>query len=293
VLISDLVSTRSVQAQRLAAARQAVGEDIPWYLYDILGNLDYLDQLLRGDNRNLTALAGGLPVADIGGADGDFSFLLEAETGWEVDLIDTAAANMNGLRGAHALRDQLGSRVRIEDIDLDRQFTLPRERYGLVFLMGILYHLQNPFYVLRRLAEHSAYCVLSTRVARYAGAGTAIGDLPIAYLVSPDETNNDPTNYWMFSPRGLDRIVRRAGWEVAERLSVGDISASNPSSAEHDERAFMLLRSPLASAQDNNGGKACPADWPGVLSAESTTTRWDQIESAARSARSAVTRRIR
>lgn len=239
-LLSDLPDVRD----RLTAARNAAGDGIAWYLYDILGNVVHLDLLLNGANRDLSRLAGGLPAADIGAADGDLAFALERCLGWEVDVIDTAATNMNGLRGARALADQLGSRVRIEDIDLDSQFRLPRERYGLVFLLGILYHLQNPFYVLRTLANRADYCVLSTRVARYAGPGpTLIGDLPVAYLVAPTETNNDPTNYWMFSPAGLERIAARAGWAVLERHSLGDVVASDPSSAEHDERLFMLLRS--------------------------------------------------
>jgi hypothetical protein len=151
---------------------------------------------------------------------------------------------MNGLRGARALRDHLGSNVSIHDIDLDSQFRLPRERYGLVFLLGILYHLQNPFYVLRELAGRADHCLLSTRVARLAGPHrTMIGDLPVAYLVNPDETNNDASNYWMFSPVGLERIVVRAGWVVLERHSAGDVIASDPSSPDHDERMFMLLRS--------------------------------------------------
>ena len=80
-------------------------------------------------------------------------------------------------------------------------------------------------------------------MARYAGAGrTPIADLPVAYLVGPEETNNDATNYWMFSPAGLERIVARAGWTVLERMSVGDVVASDPSSPEHDERVFLLLR---------------------------------------------------
>ena len=56
-------------------------------------------------------------MADIGGADGDLAFALEQQWGWQIDMVDTAAANMNGLRGARALRDHLGSKERIEDID--------------------------------------------------------------------------------------------------------------------------------------------------------------------------------
>lgn len=227
----------------LTDAREAIG-GIPWYLYDILGNFGPIRLLIEAQDQDLGALTGGLPVADIGAADGDLSFVLEREFGWELEIVDTASSNMNGLRGARALRDYLGSQVQIEDIDLDSQFRLPRDRYGLVFLLGILYHLQNPFYVLRELAARSNYCILSTRVARFAGPNrTPIADLPVAYLVGPTETNNDPTNYWMFSPAGLDQIVSRAGWSIVSSHSGGDVEASDPSSMEHDERRFMLLRS--------------------------------------------------
>lgn len=242
--ISALIATRGHHRDRLAAARAEIRDPIAWYPYDILGNLTHLDALLHGDNRDLGRLTDGQPVADIGGADGDLAFMLEDQWGWEVDLIDTARSNMNGLRGAHKLREQLGSRVVIEDIDLDSQFRLPREMYGLVMLLGTLYHLQNPFFVLRELSTRSRHCLLSTRVARFAGATrTPVADLPIAYLVGPTETNNDPTNYWMFSPAGVERLAERAGWAVVERHNVGDTLASDPFSDEHDERMFMLLRS--------------------------------------------------
>lgn len=242
--IGTLATNLAVYRDDLAHARGAVRSDIAWYPYDILGNLVHLDQLLTGENRDLDRLVGGLPVADIGGADGDLAFVLERACGWKLDMIDTAATNMNGLRAARALREQMGSNVEVWDIDLDAQFRLPAERYGLVLLLGILYHLQNPFYVLRALSEQSKHLMLSTRVARFAGPErTAIADLPVAYLVDPAETNNDPTNYWMFSVTGLDRLVRRAGWTVLDQVSVGDLVDSDPSSPEHDERRFLLLRS--------------------------------------------------
>jgi tRNA (mo5U34)-methyltransferase len=249
VHIDALVSNLAAYRDELARARGAVRAPIAWYPYDILANVVHLDRLLSGENRDLDRLVGRLPVADIGGADGDLAFVLERACGWKIDMIDTAAANMNGLRAARALREQLGSSVEIWDIDLDAQFRLPAERYGLVLLLGILYHLQNPFFVLRALSTQSEHLLLSTRVARFAGPGrTSIAELPLAYLVDPAETNDDPTNYWMFSPAGLDRLVRRAGWTVVDQLSVGDVEQSDPSSPEHDERRFLLLRSTRPAA---------------------------------------------
>jgi hypothetical protein len=243
--MDDLTAGLGPQVDRLSAARAEIGEEqFRWYPYDILANVVHVDNMLTGSNRDLEKLTQGLPVADIGAADGDLAFALEDIAGWDVDIVDTAATNMNGLRGAAALRDHLGSHAQIHDIDLDSQFALPRERYGLVFFLGILYHLQNPFYALRQLSMRSSHCLISTRVARFAGPErTPIGHLPVAYLVGPQETNNDATNYWMFSPAGLQRLVERAGWSTLDTANVGNTAQSDPSTPENDERMFMLLRS--------------------------------------------------
>lgn len=244
--IDQLTAGVGDQIERMRIARAAIDNDsdIIWYPYDILGNVTHLDAMLSGEHQDLDELTQGLPVADIGAADGDLAFAVEDIAGWEVDIIDTAATNMNGLRGARALRDHFGSAVQIHDIDLDRQFALPRPRYGLVFLLGILYHLQNPYYMLRELATHTSYCLLNTKVARFAGPErTPIANLPVGYLVAPHETNNDPTNYWILSPKGLERLVERTGWSILERINVGNVTESDPSTPENDERMLMLLRS--------------------------------------------------
>lgn len=247
--IDDLMESLDTQTERMSAARSEIGDEIRWYPYSILGNLAHVDRMLTGANRDLSHLAQGLPVADIGAADGDLAFVVEDLAGWEVDIVDTAATNMNGLQGARALREHFGSHVQIYDVDLDRQFELPRERYGLVFFLGILYHLQNPFYAMRELASRASHCLLSTKVARFAGPErTPIADLPVGYLVAPRETNNDPTNYWILSPTGLERLVERAGWQIVERSNVGDVEQSDPSTPEHDERMFLLLASDHAQA---------------------------------------------
>jgi tRNA (mo5U34)-methyltransferase len=242
--IEQLTRDLESYAERLATARAAVSESVVWYQYDILSNLMHVERLLPPGYRDLNALAADLPVADIGAADGDLAFTLEVATGWELDMIDTAATNQNALRGAALLRERLGSSVQIHDIDLDQQFRLPRDQYGLVFMLGILYHLQNPFFVLRQLAEHSRYCIVSTRVARLAGVNRVpIGSLPVAYLVAPTELNNDATNYWIFAPAGVTRLAERTGWQVISTLNVGDVTHSVPDSNEGDERMFLLLQS--------------------------------------------------
>lgn len=186
---------------------------------------------------------GGQRIADIGAADGDLGFML-AELGFDVDLIDHPSTNWNGMRGMRALHSRLQSSAAIHVVDLDTQFDLPHTDYGLVILLGILYHLKNPFYVLEKIARCSRLCLLSTRVARFAGSpSTAIGELPVAYLLAAGEANNDATNYWIFSDAGLRRLLDRCGFDIVAFRTFGDTSASSPGDSSHDERAFMLLRS--------------------------------------------------
>src|SRR5260370_16285416 len=202
-----------------------------------------LARLLTGDNRKLSRLIGNFPVLDMGAGDGDLSFFFES-LGLTVDAIDHPAIHYKRMMGIDALKGALGSKVDIQTFDLDTQFALRRPVYGLVFLFGVLYHLRNPLYVLEALARQSEYCLMSTRIARMApDQTTRLDPMPIAYLVAERETNNDPTNYWIFTEAGLRRLIERAGWEICDFMTIGDVSASDPVHKEHDERAFCLLRS--------------------------------------------------
>lgn len=234
--------------QRLAPA--AFG----WYPYGTLHNFPILDGLLKGSHRNLLELAGGAPIADIGAADGDTAFFMET-LGCRADCVDFPPTNFNGCRGMRALKDALGSSIQIHEVDLDRSFEVPGERYGLAFFLGILYHLKNPFGALESLARCARHALISTRVVRYnlprgaQGSGNLnasrveLRSVPAAYLVDAHETNNDPTNYWLFSESGLRRILDRAGWDVLDFMTVGNTTDSDPATNEGDERAFCLVRS--------------------------------------------------
>ncbi|PYI58692.1 MAG: hypothetical protein DMC59_07840, partial [Verrucomicrobia bacterium] len=137
---------------------------------------------------------------------------------------------------------------------LDSQFNLSAEKYDAIFLLGVLYHLKNPFFVLEKLAGVARYCFLSTRIARQTDNGQPISQGPIAYLLGPSECNNDSTNFWIFSAEGLKRLINRTGWSVLSYLSVGVTANSTPADPERDERAFCLLRSeivPMVTASPN------------------------------------------
>lgn len=239
----------------LDAVKQRVAPtEFGWYPYGTLNNFQILRSLLKGDRRNLLDLTDGQPIVDIGAADGDTAFFMES-LGCRADVVDYAPTNFNGCRGVAALKEALQSKINIRQVDLDAYFELPGERYGLAFFLGILYHLKNPFGAMENLARFARHALVSTRIARYNLASNLplgkdvnsirvdLRSVPAAYLVDPYETNNDPTNYWMFSDAGLRRLFDRTGWDILDYTTVGNTKASDPATNAGDERAFCLLRS--------------------------------------------------
>jgi tRNA (mo5U34)-methyltransferase len=227
--------------------------DFGWYPYGTLSNFFILNQLLTGVNRDFLDVVGDGLIVDIGAADGDVAFFLES-LGHRVHAADFPPTNFNSCRGMRLLKQTLGSNVEIQETDLDSQFELPAARYELAFFLGILYHLKNPYLALESLAKRARYAFVSTRITRFNVAAGNEGkdinnrrielrDVPVAYLVAPDETNNDATNYWMFSEAGLRRILHRAGWDIIEFMTLGNVKDSDPATADGDERAFCYVRS--------------------------------------------------
>jgi hypothetical protein len=241
--ISQLLEQSRAFRQRLLALKVSnPPSGFTWYGYEIFGNFTHLERMLTGENREIFARVKDRPILDVGAADGDLAFFLES-LGYRVDIVDWPSTNWNGLRGARRIKELLGSGVGIHEIDIDAVFE-PPSRYGLVVFLGILYHLRNPMLALERFARCSDYLLLSTRVARFAPDGrTALDGVSVAYLLGPEECNNDATNWWIFSRPGLRKLVARAGWQILDELSVGATERSDPARPDRDERVFMLLRS--------------------------------------------------
>jgi hypothetical protein len=221
--------------------RHAAPAGFAWYPYDSFANLFPLERLRREAGLALKEMAGARPLLDLGTADGALAFLFES-LGYAVHACDHAGTNINRMEGVRRVAAALSSQVEIEDTDLDGGWT-PQREYGLALFLGTLYHLKNPFGVLERLSTHARYCFLSTRVAGWNPDRTVeLGRVPAAYLLAPDECNQDPTNYWVFSPPGLVRLAERCGWRVLASLRTG-ARDSDPATAAGDERQFLLLES--------------------------------------------------
>jgi tRNA (mo5U34)-methyltransferase len=242
--ISSLRELALTKEQELWKTKLAHRPKPFWYPYATLRNLPVLERLVAGGGVDLLELCRGKygSVADLGAADGDLAFFLE-ELGLSVDVVDNESTNFNRLEGARILKKALNSSVTIRSIDLDSRSQLFTQRYDAAFFLGVLYHLKNPFYILERLAHVTRYCFLSTRIARQTADGFPLSKYPIAYLLGPEECNNDSTNFWIFSDEGLKRLIHRTGWSVLEYTTIGDTNNSTPADPNHDERVFCVLKS--------------------------------------------------
>lgn len=239
----ELLEVAAAFAGTLAEARRIpLPDPLPWYPYDILGSLHHLAPLLSENFELLTGVFQSHSILDIGCADGDMG-LFFSSLGCHVTAVDNPPTSSNWMKGVRALSKRLNLPLEILEMDVDSRFALPRESYGFTFLLGILYHLKNPYYILETLARHSRFCALSTRVAAETKSGVAIENEPLVYLLDERESNDDPTNFWTFSPTALVRLAKRTGWRIVGQNLVGCVSGSNPVDSDKDERMFLLLQS--------------------------------------------------
>jgi SAM-dependent methyltransferase len=240
--IALVVNEAARFAERVRAVKLRMGDPgFEWYPHETLSAFANLEKMLTGANRRI--FTGSGRVLDLGSQDGELAFFLES-LGYQVTAADHPAYNHNGMRGIRALKAALESALEIHEIDADRPFTLPHDSYDLVVMLGVLYHLRNPFYVLEELARRTSSCLMSTRVARcYPDGSPMPAGVSLAYLLAENELNDDNSNYFIFNETGLRAMLARAHWDVIDYASLGTSHLSDPVRLDRDERAFCLLRS--------------------------------------------------
>ncbi|MGA7409819.1 MAG: methyltransferase domain-containing protein [Bryobacteraceae bacterium] len=244
----EIIDRRYGFSKRLEEAKkEPLPKPLTWYPYDSLASIDHMAPFFRRNFADFQRALQAGPVIDFGCGDGDIP-LLFASFGCAVAAADNPPNNHNWMAGVRTLRERLSLPVEIFELDADSATQLPGESYGLAISLGVLYHLKNPYLALETLAKQCRYCVLSTRVADVTKSGVAIKNEPLAYLLDHRETNNDPTNQWIFSPAGLQRIAKRSGWRIIDQLTVGCTDAPNPTDLDKDARMFLFMRSQRLSA---------------------------------------------
>jgi tRNA (mo5U34)-methyltransferase len=245
-LITDTLSPAALAERarefdrKLIEVRAAIDPRFLWYPYHSLATFALLVPVLEKAQTTVAELAASESIVDIGCADGDCGFFLES-LGHSVVAVDNPGTSHSALRGFRLLRERLGSAIELVEADVDEDLRLPAGRtFGLTLLLGILYHLKNPFRILEQLSRRTRYCLLSTRVIDRLPSGMAVGDQPIAYLLGSTELNQDHTNFWLFSEPGANRLFERTGWElVASNIP----EATSTDNLGPDLRLFCLLRS--------------------------------------------------
>jgi tRNA (mo5U34)-methyltransferase len=241
-----------------------------WYPWRTLASLQILDREMGVNAEELMRMIGGAPVLDVGCGDGDNAFFLES-LGARVDAVDHPLTNYNRMEGVRALKAALQSNIGIHVADLDVRPNLPGSNYGLALMLGVLYHLKNPYLALETLAHSARYLYMSTRIAAVTpDRKLNFGAYPMAYLVDERELNHDPTNFWIFSEEGLKRVLQRAGWSNLRYFTSGISPAeADPVSEQGDVRAFLLAESRYAAAHALTLGR-------GWHELEYGSSRWTQ-----------------
>ena len=272
-------SLRDRRSQLLEAVRQDPAferANITLYPYDPLENLPAILRLV--DDRIAARLdASNRTMIDIGCANGDLGFAFE-EAGFSVALLDRS--HVAEAAGSQVQQDaplvaslmarQLGSRAVIFNEDVDDGFDPDRvlegfarsfvgdppfERFALGVMVGVLYHLKNPYAAIEKLRRLCDHLVVGTWVMDcLPKRWRMVADDQVVFLLGDRQLADDPSNYWIFTPRSFRVLVERSGWRVvAEHVVTKDevprherwlsrlglVGASPPDAVRR--RVFMLL----------------------------------------------------
>ena len=206
---------------RQKLARLKTKQAFEWYRYDSLANWTYIQKLIP-------ELPKDKPILDIGAADGDLAFFLES-LGYQVTAIDYPPTNHNHMAGIRYLKEALNSNVEILQMDIDTQFTLPKREYGFALILGALYHLKNPMYLLETVSKRAKQAIVSTRITRrFPNVSDDLQQVTAAYLLTNTELNEDDSNYWIFTEAGLRQMLKRTNWESGSPANVRRYESKQP-----------------------------------------------------------------
>ena len=167
----------------------------------------------------------GMSVLDVGTFDGFYAFLAEARGARRVVAVDNEqykvwvksrwGVELEGGEGFAAIRELLRSKVeyrRLNAFDLDQL----DEAFDLIICFGILHRVDSPMgllKVLRRRLSAEGRVLLET----YGSTdGTLDGPAAIHAYEAGEVYARDDFVYWGFTPAGLRRLSRDAGYEGFE-----------------------------------------------------------------------------
>ena len=183
-------------------------------------------------------------VLDIGTADGFYSFLCESRGAKKVVAVDWL--EFPGFTAAHKI---LNSNVEFRKLIVDKSYVgFPslkskigtideiKEKFDIVLLFGVLYHLPNPVMVLKTLANitHkmlliSSHIIDSKEPAMY-------------YYPEGSLTPSDTTNWWIPTPSCLTDIGKRLGFNKSKMVDTYDFDSQKSTILQQTEEVKSGIR---------------------------------------------------
>lgn len=152
----------------------------------------------------------GKSVLDVGAWDGFFSFECERRGAARVAALDHYSWGGGGwgdFRSFEYARAALQSKVEARKLDIPDLCVEAVGTFDVVLCLGVLYHVDDPFGLLRRLGRICRELLIVETV--YA---MNLVPVPVARFLPERAVNNDPTNFWAPNLRCLDLMLRRAGF---------------------------------------------------------------------------------
>ena len=176
-------------------------------------------------------------VLDIGTADGFYSFLCESRGAKKVVAVDWT--EFPGFSAAHKILDsKVEFRKLIIDesnlgfVDLKQKISTIneiKEKFDIILLFGVLYHLPNPVMIFKTLANityemllMSSHIIDSKEPAMY-------------YYPEGSLTPGDTTNWWVPTPSCLTDIGKRLGFNKSKMIDTFDFDSMNSTLQQTEE----------------------------------------------------------
>jgi tRNA (mo5U34)-methyltransferase len=203
------------QPTRDEAIRHARRTDIVWFqrfeltpgvFTDGPSSIEFLDQQARFPQH-----LEGKSVLDIGTCNGGVAFELERRGATRVVGVDIVDPDLYGFT---ATRELLGSKAEFLQASVyELPHLLGGERFDVVLLLGVLYHLRHPLLALdivRELARDSVYIETAVCDAEL----PTMAQRSVARFYRLDELRGDGTNWFAPTTACLADWCRSAGLEV-------------------------------------------------------------------------------
>ena len=185
----------------------------------------------------------GKTVLDIGTADGFYSFLCESRGAKKVVAVDWL--KFPGFTAAHKI---LNSKVEFQKLVIDDStlgFTKLKsiigtindiaEKFDIVLLFGVLYHLPNPIMVIQKLFENTNMLLIASHIIDSE-------ELAMYYYPEGSLTPGDTTNWLVPTPSCLVDIGTRIGFEKSVLIDTFDFDSINASLQQDDNVKNGLRR---------------------------------------------------